>query len=224
MIYLQTTRWVLLDLARAPLAWLGVLTLAAVGPLLARLAPVGLTTAGDPAAAPLYEVAFWSALVGAALGLGPLERGRWFLAPLAPARRASLEWVGLLTAELAVVVPVLALAALLGPRPDGPLLLGAFLAGVHLAVLASLLLRTPLPAAGRRMALPLLAWIAPALLAGLALPGPALARLLDAHTHLAFPPANDPATAHSALALLPIIGLALADGLLCRPDAIRRPG
>jgi len=215
---------VTLHLLRDPLAWLGLTLVATAWPLLASFAPIGLTTTDRSPAGTIYEFAFWASALGAALGLPVLVRGRWFLAPLASPRRLLVEAAGMATALLLFVVPALGVAALFGSTPTPDLLLGLLLTGLHLVAVGLVLLRAPLGPAAVGLGLPLLVWALPALLAGAAAPGPAVARWLAANQHLAFTSAGDPASTQVGTAALPIIGLVLAAGLLHRPDALRRPG
>lgn len=221
---LGTVHWVLLHLVRDPLAWLGVALVAAGWPLLASFAPIGLTTTDRSLAAPIYELVFWSAVLGVSIGLALLIRGRWFLAPLSTPRRLAVEATGLLSAVIPFLALALATTAVLGAPPTGDLMLGAALSCLHLVAIGLLLLRTPLAPAAASLSLPVLVWALPALLAGAGGPGPALAHVLAAGQHLALSPTGNPAPPQSGVTVLPIIGMVLAAGLLHRPDAIRRPG
>jgi hypothetical protein len=225
----STLRWVLGHLVRDPLIWLWGAVVMGAWPLIAALTPVGLTTANRAPAAALYDVAFMALLVGNLAGARVVARGAWFLAPLPPGRRIAVELVGLSAGAGAFLTAGLLGAALVGAPLEGQLLTGCGLAHLHLAAVGLLLLRAPLGHVGRMLALPMVAWLLPALLAGTGAPGPALARVFAAQAHLGtFTStqvlAEDPGWAHRGAVLLPILGLLLAAVQLSRPDALRRSG
>lgn len=229
MALLSTLRWVLGHLVRDPLIWLWAAMVVAAWPLVAALTPVGLTTANRAPAAALYNIAFIALLVGNLAGGRVLARGGWFLAPLPPSRRLAVELSGLTAGAGAFLLAGLLGAALVGAPVPADLVLASGLAHLHLAAVGLLLLRTPLSHTARMVALPLLVWLLPTLLAGSGGPGPALGRIFDAQAHFGtFSQANvlaeDHGWAHRGASLLPILGLLLAAVQLSRPDALRRPG
>jgi len=153
-----------------------------------------------------------------------VARARWFLAPLSTPRRLSIESVALLAPTALFVATGLGGAGLIGAPVGAWVWLGAALCALHLTAAALLLLRLPLSPRVAAVALIALVWPVPALLSGASAPGAAIARVLDAGQHIAFYMNGDPAEAYRGPAILPIIGMVLAAGLLNRPDAIRRPG
>lgn len=223
-MFLSTLRWATARLVRAPQAWLWAALLIACWPLVAAFTPVGMTTRDRAPGGALYEIAFWSALVGVASGLATVVRGRWFLAPLSTPRRLTVEAFALLAPTGLFLAAGLGGAALVGAPASASVWLGAGLCTLHLTAGGLLLLRLPLSPGVAVAVLVALAWPVPALLAGAAPPGPGIARFLDAGQHLAFSTGSNPAEAHRGAALLPIIGMVLAAALLNRPDALRRPG
>ncbi len=224
MALILTARWVFFHLIRNPLTWLWVLLVVSVWPLTAALTPLGHTTADGTPTAQLYDVAFLALLAGTCAGLGVLSQWHWFLAPLTALRRTAVEAVGLGASALLVLALTLGVAAAIGTPLHSALFAGAALSALHVVSVALLLLRFRASSTARLLALPVVVWVLPALLATMPAPGPALARILAASEHLAFSSASLSAQAHRGMAVLPIIGLGIAALLLSRSDAIRRPG
>ncbi len=223
MALLLTARWVLAHLLRSPFLWLWLGLLAALWPAIAVFTPLGLTTEQGTELGTLYEIAFLSLLVGQLSALSLLQRGAWFLEPLAPQRRVLLQATALSVGAALTLTASLGLAAALGAPLSSGLVRGALLAHFHAAALSLVLLRLPLHPGTRLAALPALVWLLPALAAGAGRLGALLAHGLDARRHLAFSHHTDPAEAHWSLAILPIVGLFVAALLLSRPHAIRHP-
>ena len=223
MVWLSTIRWVVVSVAKDPLAWLSGAILVSIWPFVAAFGPLGITVGTGESTTQLYELAFWSLLVGSMLATGALSRGEWFLAPLEPLRRTGLEVGAILVTAVGGALLVVGSAWTIGAPVDRALFGGAALSALHLAAASSLILRLPLAGPVRALVLPLGVWVTPALLIGTPNPGPGLARVLEAGQHLAFSLAGDSAPVQWDSAVLPIIGLALAATLLSRPNAIRRP-
>ena len=223
MAWLSTTRWVVVSVAKDPLAWLSGAILVSIWPFVAAFGPLGITVGTGASTTQLYELAFLSLLVGSMLATGAISRGEWFLAPLEPLRRTGLEIGAILITAGGWAGFVVGAAWTIGAPVDRALLGGAALSALHLAAASALILRLPLPGPVRALVLPLAVWVTPALLSGASDPIPVLARVLEAGQHLAFSLAGDSAPAQRDSAVLPIIGLALAATLLCRPNAIRHP-
>lgn len=223
-VLLRTMDWVLRYLARDPLTWLWVALMVSLWPIVATFSPMGLTTSQDSPVGALYEIAFWSAVVGAMVSITVLERGRWFLSPLAATVRLSAEATALATGALVVAGVALLGATLLGAPVTGRLLLATALSGAHVVAASLLLLRFRLSSATRAWSLPVTVWAIPALLSGVGAPGPQMGRILEASAHGAISYSNTGISTHFGASVLPIIGLALAAAALVRPDAIRDPG
>ncbi|TDJ77115.1 MAG: hypothetical protein E2O39_02505 [Planctomycetota bacterium] len=230
MLPVTTARWILVLLLRRPSTWLWATFVAATWPAVAAFTPLGTTTANAGNAPALYEVAFVASLLGVLAGTAILQRGAWFLAALAPARRLVVELSALSAAGLLFLLAGLLPGLLLGEgtalRPDH-IPLGAAVCLLHLAAIALVLLRLPLSPTARLAALPLLVWVLPSLLPEAGPVGYLVHADLGVARHL--DPARGTVLApHAWKAVFgPIIGLLGAAFLLARsplaPYALRHP-
>lgn len=228
MLPVTTARWILVLLLKRPSTWLWAAFVAATWPAVAAFTPLGTTTASAGSAPALYEVAFVALLLGTLAGTAVLQRGAWFLAALAPARRLTVELSSLFAAGLPFLVAGLLPGLLLGQgaalRPDR-IPLGAAICQLHLAAIALVLLRLPLSSPARLAALPLLVWVLPSLVPEAGLVGRFVHVDLDVGRHL--DPGRGTVLAPNAWKACfgPIIGLLGAAFLLARsplaPHALR---
>lgn len=209
VIELPATRWVASLLLRQPAFWALAALLGALWPTVAALSPMGLTTSDATAPGVLYEVAFASLVVAQVLSLALAGQIEWFVKPLPFRRRVALSLSTSTTAAMLLLAAALTLPVCLGT--PGPAVWALALTHLHLAGLALILLQLPMPTVARACALPLAAWILPALGGELPYIGPALARVLDAGEHLNLARSSVQPT---PLTILPIIGLGLAAWLL----------
>lgn len=166
MLAVTIARWILVLLLKRPSTWLWAAFVAATWPGVAMFSPLGTTTASGGTYPALYEVAFVALCLGALAGTSILQRGAWFLAALAPARRLAVELSALFAAVLPFLLVGLLPGLLMGEgaafRPDH-IPLRAATCGLHLAAIALVLLRLPISSGARLAALPLLAWVLPSL-------------------------------------------------------------
>jgi hypothetical protein len=166
MLVVTTARWILVLLSRRPSTWLWAAFVGATWPAVAVFTPLGTTTAGGGSSPALYEVAFAGLCLGTLAGTAILQRGEWFLAPLTPGRRLTVELSALFAAGFPFLAAGLLPGYLLGEHAafhSGEILLRAAVCQLHLAAIAILLLRLPLSSAGRLAALPVLVWVLPSL-------------------------------------------------------------
>lgn len=241
MLFLGLTRWTLAGLSRRPWFWILVLGVLSPWILLARLAPLGLTTLDWGEEEFLTEALFLTSLAGTCCGLLQLARAEPFLYRLSPSRRL-LQELGILLL-LQVLLQTLLLLALdllaLGqhehqhlaqvttPSPGGVDLAsllspGVVFLNVHLGLLATILLRIRMSSGIRLPAFLGLAWIVPAVFAPSGWLGEVVESSLDGTRHLA----NGSQAQHTLIGwvgvLASLAGLALAAALLTSPYPSRR--
>lgn len=190
--------------------WLWLLVLGAGWPAVVAFAPLGVTTDPSTLAELVGESLFVALLLGTSVGLALLGRGSWFLAGTGQARGVAAQWAVLASAPVPFVAAALLPAALLPHDAgglDASLALRFVLSAVHVAAIACVLARLPLPGRHRWLALPVLVWLAPALLGP---DGPApdhLLAVVAAGAPLQL--ASESGSALWVAALGPIIGLAV---------------
>ncbi|MCP3917896.1 MAG: hypothetical protein GY711_20305 [bacterium] len=215
--------WVLRHQVRSPALWLWGAVFAATWPAVTVFTPLGVTTsmAGTPPL--LYEIAFLASLVGQTAGIAQIEGSRWILGHGSAARRAFAEWIVLVSASLPFLAAALLPPLLLGARDSfgWGSLIGSATTLLHLSAIALVLVRLPISGAARLAALPVFAWVLPALVHGESTLGIVLLHVFDAARHV-----QDPDLAGWTSAVLPIIGLLGAAFVSSRtsiPHAIRNP-
>jgi len=227
---LTTAGWVAGQLVRRPVVWLWLIGVGAVWPAIVALTPLGATTAGQGDGAALYEIAFLALLLAALGASGLLLDARWFLEALPGKRRLLAQGAALTAAAGLFVLAGLAPAAVLRPSELDPtrLATGVALAHLHLGALCLVLLGTGLPRASVLVAVPLLAWVLPALAAGWGPVGAAVDHALGVAHHLRPADAGGEGDWREGASLwrgTPILGWAVLAILLARgpTHALRHP-
>ena len=221
-------RWVLARWVRQPATWLVVPVLAAAWPIVNAIHPLGITTTRRGETGALYELVFLSALAATLAGQMLLGRAEPLLVSLGTGRRCGVEFVTHLALGALYLLPVLITAWFTqAPRSafaPTRLPLGAILTLFHLAALAQVLRRLPLPRSLQATALPLLAWALPALVTASVM-GVDFLAALDAGRHLELASERQASGPQRIGAGLPIIGWTAVGLLMTRPHphALRRP-
>ena len=196
--------------------WALLLLAVLTWPLLDRLVESGAV--GWDADHPLLarETAFGAGLVGAAMALGPLASGDRLLVQLPAGARIASEFVAVLTVAL-----VVQLASFAGPLAAGHthgLPTWELLSfDVHVAALATLALRVPLPAGIAATLFFAAVWLSPSLQRWHAPVGRALAGLLDPSPRLAGPLLPAQTWVSAWIELGPIAALLIIAALLTSP-------
>ena len=161
--------WLFRRCVTHPAAWFALVVVAAVPPLIERLAPLG--TISTPQAATLehgYLATLWMAAL--VLGIGCLRHPFCSLLP------ARLVLVGQ-TFALGMTALATQILALHGSAPP----FGLLLATVHLTLLALLAVRLPVPAPAQASLFIVGAWALPAMVTG---PISRIRTLIDPSQHL----------------------------------------
>ncbi len=231
MVPTHLLRWALGRVLRYPWFWLWAGGLAALGPAVRVLRPLGTTTRGNDGAGLLLELAFLAILAGVVAGMSVLLEAPFLLAPLGRFRRLGVEaavcTVTTLPFLLSGLLPLALLDAPRGAFSLPGLAQSALVAHLHVLAIGSILLRVPLPVTVRLLLLPGLAWVMPAFLGDAAGPAAWLGWLCDASRPLSqASEALDSWIAPPLPFLRPIAALLLAATLLdppALPHALRHP-
>lgn len=202
-------RWAALRTLSRPTTWVLLAAGGALWCAVTVLSPVGLTTRNSGSEALIYELAFLSALAGTSLSLTSTGVAEWWFALVAPARRFGLRLTLLVAGgALGLLVGAWGPAVALGRLPAPGAFLGASLLGLaHLVAIGLWLDRVEVR---RAMALPLLAWLLPALVGNGSVLGRLFGGVVDAARH--FDP--DRGVLARPAEVLPIVGLLAGAALL----------
>lgn len=162
--WLQGLRWGAVELGRRPLAWLAGAGFAALWPAVALLGPLGVTTRGATSAEWAFELGCLALLASLAFGVGLLARVEWSLERAAWGRRVAVE-AGVLCGAAGLGTAAAVAPAVLLPRGVAlaDLAPGLPLAVAHGVAVGLVALRLPVGPGARALAVPLLAWVLPAL-------------------------------------------------------------
>ena len=192
MAPLSLARWTAFELLRRPGTWVVLAALGLAWPAVAAFGPLGITTRDGPLTGHLYEVAFLAILFGVTSGAEVLARSSWFLERTDPGRRLGAEAGAIAGACCAPLVAALVPALFVARESSGVgspgLILAVAWTFIHTTAVGLLVLRLPVTPAVRALAVPLSAWILPALAAvppgeGSHLARATLCNLLDASRH-----------------------------------------
>jgi hypothetical protein len=234
MVAWTLARWMLLEHARRPGSWVAIALAAAAWPAALAFGWLGITTREEPLSSHAYEIAFLAALWGIGLGVTTLARGSWILERAHPARRIGAEAGALAGALVLPSAAALLPAMTLAPAASGALGLGFWVAvaltWTHLVALGLVALRLPAGPVARALAVPVAAWLIPALAPGggpsspsegvgigqeaLARAGDVLRNLLDVSRHGRLGLELPAELAHRGAVVLPISALVGAACLL----------
>ncbi|MEZ6017120.1 MAG: hypothetical protein R3F49_18530 [Planctomycetota bacterium] len=227
MVPLALARWTITEHARRPATWALLALFGAAWPAILVFGELGLTTRDGPLSTHSYEVTFLALLVGVTRGVETLARGSWFLGRAAPMRQIAAEagaLAGAATLPLAAaLLPALWLAPAASGARDGAQLAAIALTGMHLLAIGLVALRLPLGPQRRALAVPLAAWVLPALVgtSGPTTGGPdltiltrALTGAFDVSRHGRLGLELEAGLAHRCMAILPMIALTGAAWLL----------
>jgi hypothetical protein len=213
-------RWTFVEHARRAGTWATVALFCAAWPAALTFGRLGLTTRNDPLSTHAYEIAFLAVLYGVAVGVATLARGSWFLERTDPLRRITAECGALVGSSALPLTAALVPALLLAPDASGArsaaFAVAVVTTALHVGAIGLLALRLPSPPALRALSVPVLAWLVPALAAGVLaersgiVTGPGgrlVANVLDATSHgrLGLELTSD--WAHRWRAILPITAL-----------------
>ena len=206
-------RWILFRLLTQPIVWVWITITAFLWPAVTGFAPVHDSTGDALETSALYEVAFLSLLLGAALTVNVIGRFEELFRRSPTLRRVSVQGVALATGSTVfgvagVALPLVGFVLEGHVAPFSGLALGATLVVGHLAAMGVLLLQVRMPGGIRPLLLPLLVWLMPALTGDTSNPAAWFARGFDASRHLACVNAHPSPTAFLQ-ASAPIIGMIL---------------
>ena len=224
MSALLVIRSVIGSLVRRPLWWLYAALLAASWPALRTFLPLGLATADLHQWTAAYEIAFLGGIAAIVGGMGPLAQLQWMLQKAGAVRRTALEVLALVTCAAALGVFALIPAHLFDvwqfPSFRADESLAALLIGwLHVAVVATTVLRAPIDPTARAGIVILATCLFPGLLVGDAWAGRFSLSALDAGGTLRasfdFPLAH----AHRLAAGVPVVGWGATAIALASPPA-----
>ncbi|MFT7542711.1 MAG: hypothetical protein ACI9K5_003691 [Gammaproteobacteria bacterium] len=166
---IQMALWMIRRTLVRPLGLLWVASCIASVPILILFTPHGLLDHDAQHQGFHWDLGSMAALAGSGLAMAALDESRWILDQASGLRRWLAGWSALVASALMGWILVgLSAWTLSGsaPNPSAPLLLGALLECVHLAVVASLILQLPVRASMRPPLFLLLVWVLPSLLGG----------------------------------------------------------
>ena len=212
MFVIPTVLWLLKAALRQPAGWILFLLVGALWPSLRILMSLGLTTTGGPPQAALLQISFLAAVGGATLGLYTLCKHDWLLLRTGPLKSACVEWAAIATSAGVFWLASMAVALMETPWEQSLVMLSrGLLACLHLAFLGSLwmALSRSWTQELRAGALPLLAWVLPAIPAGEGLFAATLRQTCEIARYFEFPLAWNSTAPLLWGSLLPMMGLAL---------------